>query len=521
MILAQLSAYSRHTHQATKGDRFGAQVFRQEIVEAALRYADNDGVHLFSEMDDDGLAIAAMQARYRTPTVRAFPLTALPDAIDAHDYVFVVHGPEFQVLGELRLQAARRFPIDAVIHSINLPCMLSLWFDAVLLADACDAIVVSSEAGLKTVRRLWSDACSIVFERTGGRRRDEPMFVQIPLGVDETVLRPRPRSECRRLLEIPEDARVLVWVGRLTPKEKADLEIVIDAARNLRRDGVPVHLLLAGQDPTGEYSAELRRAAHARGLQDALTIVPNFQHFLKPAIYGAADVFVSPSDNIQETFGISLIEAMSCGIPVVASDWSGYRDLVVHDETGILVPTVWCAETAARVTRGAPCTPISTTRYDLAQHTAIDRKAWVASLRSLLDDPGRRERLGARARERVEARFAWPVVMRQYKELWREQQRRVAHGGRIGINSVYDYNQLFSHFATTVARDDTRFRRNGHPISGHSSSSSHAIAQVGDFLTNEQRIPFTLSDVRASQGASGVEAVMYLLKHGVVEMVDQ
>src|SRR3546814_3034291 len=55
--------------------------------------------------------------------------------------------------------------------------------------------------------------------------------------------------------------------------------------------------------------------------------------------WAAADVFVSLSDNIQESFGITPVEAMAAGLPCIVSDWDGYRDTVVDGETGILVPT--------------------------------------------------------------------------------------------------------------------------------------------------------------------------------------
>ena len=45
--------------------------------------------------------------------------------------------------------------------------------------------------------------------------------------------------------------------------------------------------------------------------------------------YAAADIFVSLSDNIQETFGLTPVEAMAAGLPVVASDWDGYRETIV------------------------------------------------------------------------------------------------------------------------------------------------------------------------------------------------
>ena len=58
----------------------------------------------------------------------------------------------------------------------------------------------------------------------------------------------------------------------------------------------------------------------------------------KKLALAAADLFCSPSDNLQETFGLSVLEAMASSLPVVASDWDGYRDLVVHGRTGWLVP---------------------------------------------------------------------------------------------------------------------------------------------------------------------------------------
>src|SRR5438045_9025590 len=61
----------------------------------------------------------------------------------------------------------------------------------------------------------------------------------------------------------------------------------------------------------------------------------------KYALTAAADVFVSPGDSLQESFGITPIEAMACGIPQVVADWNGYRDTVSYGETGFFVPTYW------------------------------------------------------------------------------------------------------------------------------------------------------------------------------------
>ena len=53
----------------------------------------------------------------------------------------------------------------------------------------------------------------------------------------------------------------------------------------------------------------------------------------------ASDIFVSLADNIQETFGLSVIEAMASSLPLVVSDWNGYKDLVNHGFNGFRIPT--------------------------------------------------------------------------------------------------------------------------------------------------------------------------------------
>ena len=58
----------------------------------------------------------------------------------------------------------------------------------------------------------------------------------------------------------------------------------------------------------------------------------------------AANIFVSLSDNIQETFGLTVIEAMAAELPCVVTDWNGYKDLVKDNETGYLIPTKYAGE---------------------------------------------------------------------------------------------------------------------------------------------------------------------------------
>ena len=64
---------------------------------------------------------------------------------------------------------------------------------------------------------------------------------------------------------------------------------------------------------------------------------------LKRKALTASDLAISLVDNAQETFGLAVAEAMAAGLPLVASDWSGYRDLVRDGVDGFLIPSVWSA----------------------------------------------------------------------------------------------------------------------------------------------------------------------------------
>ena len=151
----------------------------------------------------------------------------------------------------------------------------------------------------------------------------------------------------------------------------------------------------------------------------------------KKLALAAADVFCSPADNLQETFGLSVLEAMASSLPVVASDWNGYRDLVLHGSTGWLVP---CRD----LLQVQPQPDALDRRFSLGLQdydstvglrslgVVLDHAALEKALGDLLAAPERCAAMGEAGRERIESVFAWRVVSGQYRELWSELGERRA-----------------------------------------------------------------------------------------------
>jgi glycosyltransferase involved in cell wall biosynthesis len=151
----------------------------------------------------------------------------------------------------------------------------------------------------------------------------------LPTGVDPGRYRPGDRALARRTVGLDADARVLLYVGRLD-REK-NLDFLLDAVA--RVGASRARLLLVGR---GTQAAALRRRAAALGLAPRIDFRGGVPPDRLPAYYQAADAFVFASTT--ETQGLAVLEAMACGLPVVAVRASGVEEVVVEGVSGLLVP---------------------------------------------------------------------------------------------------------------------------------------------------------------------------------------
>ncbi len=122
----------------------------------------------------------------------------------------------------------------------------------------------------------------------------------------------------------------VLFVGRAEPRK--GLDVLIDAFSRVRQRLPDARLVIVGA--MGARAAALQASVRAADRQDVVFAGP-VDYADLPAYYQAADVFCAPARG-GESFGIVLAEAMAAGTPIVASDIAGYRDVVRHDETGLL-----------------------------------------------------------------------------------------------------------------------------------------------------------------------------------------
>lgn len=313
-----------------------------------------------------------------------------------------------------------RLPITVAHHSFSYPRMLHEWFLPLLTLDVreSDAILCSSRAARAAIAALLQCVAERFNRQHGARLRFRGRLEVLPLGVDTELFRPRDRADARRQVGLPQEPLVLLWLGRFSEVDKADLAPLLRVYARLRRRHPRAELLLAlCGNPVGRAGALAEYALHL-GLRRDVAIV-DASALPSHLLYAAADVFVSPADSLQEAFGLAPLEAMACGVPQVVADWDGYRDTVAHGETGLRVPTLWarCDGDLGALSQAAGW---EGDHLRLAQSVAVDLDALEAALDLLLREPALRARMGEASRARAVAEFSWPRVLSRHEALWRE-----------------------------------------------------------------------------------------------------
>jgi len=337
-------------------------------------------------------------------------------------------------------QPANAFSITGVIHTL---CSEAVFNSVAELESAplqpWDALVCTSKAGRMVVQRLMEHRHQALERRFGTTlpQPPGPQLPLIPLAVEDPLEalasplldRQQLRLQAREQLQLPDQAIVVLFLGRLSFHSKAH-PLPLYRAMARVQEHLPDHQLILLE------CGHIYNSSVAEAYAGLHRLVPQLQirriGGLKPATetekslaLAAADLFVSPADNLQETFGLSVIEAMAASLPAIVSDWDGYKDLVDHGVTGLRIPVQTAFPQPERLDPLDRSYRLGLIDYDnmigvLSLAAVVDEQALGQALVQLASNPALRQRMGAEARSRWERQFCWPVVHNSYRQLWLE-----------------------------------------------------------------------------------------------------
>lgn len=283
-----------------------------------------------------------------------------------------------------------------------------------------DSVICTSDAVYKSVESIF-DRLGRIIPNAQRKIRLE----KASLGVDTNYFRPLDKIQCRRKNGISEDAFVILWLGRFSDIFKADLHPLLHTFKKLLNANPQkkLELLLVGSEDVGSgYSDMLRNDIVSLGIKEYTRIMFNHEISDRAEIYNVCDVFTSHADNIQETFGLTPVEAMACGIPQVVSDWDGYRDTVENGVTGFLIDTFWCD--CMNDVAEADFLPFNINNRRLihrilsVRSTAVDCEKYYEKLNLLINDASLHKEMSKASRKRAVERFDLKCTVFETERIW-------------------------------------------------------------------------------------------------------
>jgi glycosyltransferase involved in cell wall biosynthesis len=222
---------------------------------------------------------------------------------------------------------------------------------------------------------------------TGLYPADRERIAVIPRGFDRAELWPMERAAARIRLGLDPGEKILLQLGRLVPRKGID-EAVRALAVLKNRYGVAARLLVVGgnseaPDPILTPGiGRLMEIARKEGIEDRVVFVGRRGRHALKYYYNAADVFISTP--WYEPFGITPVEAMACGTPVIGSKVGGIQSTVVHGVTGYLVPPKDALPVAERIAYLYDHPELFSTFGQQGLHRANQLFTWEAVVEALV-----------------------------------------------------------------------------------------------------------------------------------------
>ncbi len=406
----------------------GSSIAGRECGRALIEYSPEDITFFADEWEIEALSHNLKYYNYiwenTHPDICVVPISKIRESLNNSSYVALhnLSGLALDKLAYARSRfSSRIFPITCMEYGFSYSSFFPDLISHLLLAPTypCDSVICTSKIAKEALTRILTRLQEFLSENNGLHRQFNFQLHVIPHGVPTDIYCNRDRAETRRVLEIPANSIIILYVGRIDPSSKSDVFPLLIAFQKLfEKYGDKIWLLLVG--PINDfYRNKLDSAVRDLGLTDNIQYRTNVPKISIPLYYSAADIFVSLSDTLQENFGLTPVEAMASGLPVVVSDWAGYKETVIHEKTGFKIPTTWI-ECDIDLRETSPFYDWASDHFYIGQSIAWDMDALIYYLDMLISNQKLRMMMGENALRHVLENYTWKRSVGKMWELWRE-----------------------------------------------------------------------------------------------------
>ncbi len=339
-----------------------------------------------------------------------------------------------------RRVGAAKYSICGVTHTISSDTVMDT-FGELLTAPVqpWDALICTSNAGKAAAEYVLNSYGEYLATKFGCKKPEVKLQMPvIPLGIHAADFSPQNKSAIRanwrQKLGIADNEIAVLFVGRLSFHAKAHpLPMYLALEKVAAQTGRRIHLVQAGWFANEHIEQSFKQAAKALCPSVNCLFVDGRTTEAREGIWFAGDIFCSLADSIQETFGLAPVEAMAAGLPVVVTDWDGYKDTVIHGEQGFKVRTLQAPPGSGNgIMRRYES---ATDTYDLFSANtglcvAVDVEQTAKAFLALVENPDLRRRMGEAGIQRTKEVYDWRHVIAAYENLWSELAEIRAKAGQ-------------------------------------------------------------------------------------------
>jgi len=501
----------------------GRPIVTSALIEAFFEYAPENRIIIYTPP-----GLRAEYQRYtndysRPDKLELLDAEAIERSIGLHEPA-VIHTftTSLRYAFHLRwLCGSRPWPVIGMTHDLS-SCEV---FEELLLAHVVppapyDTVVCISKCAYAVARSLIDK----VSETLG---YESPLQLPIiPHGVELSLFKLGNSEVARKKYGLDQNHSILLYLGRISDTMKADLIPLLTAFSRVRHKPAPVLVIAGGVSCPREedgvkrinsYIAELK-------LENNVQILTNITPEQRIDLLSAADILVNPSDSLQESFGLVLLEAMAAGLPIIASDWNGFRDIIKDTETGFLIETVMPKEGFEKLSGEI----LHEDRFwwygGFSQSVAVNINQFSDAVSKLVENPELAHRMGVAGRNRVERKFQWKHIVSIYKDEW-DRLTTIAMESDYSIPaSPYSYlhAKVFESHPTHLFDGSTTIRKiefEDHLLFTVENPPSFLSSKILSDILASITIPTCVNalDLPASKRN---RHVAYLLKQGLAEIVN-
>jgi starch synthase len=386
-------------------------------------------------------------------------VSKLPDVSAAKNTGALYYpAPPSKELAFLRnLDNPNNFSIIGITHTLSSTTALDLIADLIFPPfKPWDALICTSTAAKQLVSTLQLEMQDYWRTTSGATKFNQVQLPIIPLGIDvkSFINRVNNKEIAKNHLFIQGDEIVFLFAGRLSYHAKANPIPIYQALQKLSLTHKVV-CIEAGVFPNDKIKEGFNTAQNSVAPSVRFIHVNGNDETSYLQSWIAADIFVSLSDNIQETFGITPLEAMASGLPVIVSDWDGYKDTVRHGVDGFRISTILPPKNSGhdlslQYTLGQDSYDMYIGRTSLS--TFINHDELYEAFSQLASNKSMRIQMGISGQQRVLNTYDWPIILNSYLELTLEltEVRKISDNSSSFSPSRIDPFSRFSHFPTST-----------------------------------------------------------------------